>query len=65
MFNYPMTCKNNKLFFRLEERLYVSFPEYKKVKAIFMVDGRRIFRFQTLDEHKIKRNDITYFFICC
>ena len=46
IFNYPMTCKNNKLFFRLEERLYVSFPEYKKVKEIFMVDGRRIFSFK-------------------
>ena len=63
IFNYAMTCKNNELFVRLEERLYVDFPQYKKVETIFMVDTRRILRFQTLDENKIKRNDIISVFV--
>ena len=63
IFNYSMTCKNTELFVRLEERLYDDFPEYKKVETIFMVDARRIFRFQTLDENKIKRNDIISLFV--
>ena len=63
IFNYAMTCKNTELFVRLEERLYADFPEYKKVEIIFMVDARRILRFQTLDENKIKRNDIISLFV--
>ena len=61
--NYSMACKNTELFVRLEERLYDDFPEYKKKETIFMVDNRRIFRFQTLDENKIKRNNIIYLFV--
>ena len=61
--NYSMACKNTELFVRLEERLYDDFPEYKKKETIFMVDNRRIFRFQTLDENKIKRNNIISLFV--
>ena len=63
IFNYAMTCKNTELFVRLEERLYDDFPKYKKLETIFMVDARRILRFQTLDENKIKRNDIISLFV--
>ena len=63
IFNYAMTCKNTELFVRLEERLYEDFPQFKKVETIFMVDERRILRFQTLDENKIKRNDIISLFV--
>ena len=63
IFNYAMTCKNNELFVRLEERLYADFPQYKKVETIFMVDTRKILRFQTLDENKIKRNYIISVFV--
>ena len=61
--NYAMTCKNTELFVRLEERLYDDFPQFKKVETIFMVDARRILRFQTLDENNIKRNDIISLFV--
>ena len=63
IFNYAMTCKNTELFVRLEERLYDDFPQFKKVETIFMVDARRILRFQTLDENNIKRNDIISLFV--
>ena len=63
IFNYTMTCKNTELFVRLEERLYEDFPQFKKMETIFMVDARRILRFQTLDENNIKRNDIISLFV--
>ena len=63
IYNYSMICKNTELFVRLEERLYDDFPQFKKKETIFMVDARRILRFQTLDENKIKRNDIIHLFI--
>ena len=63
IFNYSMTCKNTELFVKLEERLYDDFPEYKKFETIFMVDTRRICRFQTLDEKKLKRNVIISLFV--
>ena len=63
IYNYSMTCKNTELFVRLEERLYEDFPQFKKVETIFMIDARRILRFQTLDENKIKRNDIISLFV--
>ena len=45
------------------QNMYDDFPEYKKLETIFMVDARRILRFQTLDENKIKRNDIISLFV--
>ena len=63
IFNYAMSCKNTELFVNLKERLYEDFPQFKKVETIFMVDARRILRFQTLDENKIKRNDIISLFV--
>ena len=63
IYNYSMICKNTELFVRLEERLYDDFPQFKKKETIFMVDARRILRFQTLDENKIKRNDIISLFV--
>ena len=63
IYNYSMICKNTELFVRLEERLYDDFPQFKKKETIFMVDARRILRFQTLDENKIKRNNIISLFV--
>ena len=61
--HYSLVCKNTDLFVRLEERLYDDFPQYKKLETIFMVNDRRIFRFQTLDENKIKRYNIISLFV--
>ena len=56
--NYAMACKTSDLFVRLEERLYHDFPKYRNFETFFMVNARRIFRFKTLEENKIKNNDI-------
>ena len=61
--NYAMTCKNTDLFVRLEEKLYNDYPLYKNYDTLFMVNTRRILRFKTMDENKIKNNDIISVFI--
>ena len=61
--NYTMACRSSDLFVRLEERLYHDFPEYRNYETFFMVNTKRIFRFKTLGENKIKNNDIICLFI--
>ena len=58
-----MVCRTKDLFVRLEERLYQDFPKYRNVETFFMVNTNRILRFKTLEENKIKSNDIISLFI--
>ena len=61
--NWGLPCKNTNLFVRLEEILNNNFPELKKHDTYFMVNTRRIKRFQTLEENNIKNNDIINVFL--
>ena len=56
--HYSLICKNTDLFVRLEERLYEDFPEFKNYETYFEVKTKRIKRFKTIDENKIKSKDI-------
>ena len=60
--NYSMVCRTTDLFVRLEERLYQDFPKYRNIETFFMVNANRILRFKTLEENKIKSNDIISLF---
>ena len=60
--NYSIPCKNTNLFIRLEEKLNKDFPQLKNHETFFVVNTRRIKRFQTLEENKIKSNDIINIF---
>ena len=60
--NYAMACRTTDLFSSLEERLYQDFPKYRNVEKIFMVSTKRISRDKTLEENKIKNNDIICLF---
>ena len=61
--HYNLICKNVDLFVTLEARLYNDFPRYKEYNPYFTVNGRGIKRFKTMDENKIKNNDIISVFI--
>jgi len=61
--NWSMACKNTNLFVRLEEILNNNFPDLKKHETYFEVDTRRIKRFLTLEENKIKNNDMINVFL--
>ena len=56
--NYSLICKKTDLFVRLEERLYQDFPQFKNYKINFLSNGSLIKRFKTIEENKIKNNDI-------
>ena len=56
--NYSMACRKTDLFSSLEERLYKDFPKYKNIKKYFMANNNRISESKTLEENKIKNNDI-------
>ena len=60
--NFGMACKNTDLFVRIEERLYNEFPKYKNYETHFKVNARPILRFKTLEENRIKNNDIISLF---
>ena len=61
--HYSQACKNTDTFIRLEEKLNNDFPKLKEYETYFEVNGRRIKRFKTLDENKIKNNDIINIFL--
>ena len=70
--NIPNNINNNSNNFvmpllpgekRLEEKLNNAFPMLKKHEAYFLVNTRRIKRFQTLDENKIKNDDAISVFL--
>ena len=60
--NYSMVCRTTDLFSSLEERLYKDFPKFKDFNTYFEVNGHSIKRFKTMDENKIKNNDIINIF---
>ena len=53
-------CKNTDQFSRLESLLYQKeeYKEYEQIENYFLVGGRKIKRYETLEENGIKNNDI-------
>ena len=51
-------CKNTEKFNRIEERFYNEYPEYYERDNYFVFNGTIINKFQTLEENKIKNNNI-------
>jgi len=61
--NYSLVCKNKDLLVRLEEKLNNDYPQLKDKETYFLVNGRRIKRFKTLDENQIKGGDVVNVFL--
>ena len=61
--HYSLVCKNTDYFIKEEERLYEDFPDFKKYETYFEANGKRIKRFQTLEENNIKDKDVINIFI--
>ncbi len=53
-------CKNTDKFSRIENLLYEieEYIEYKEVENYFLVRGRKINRYETLEENGIRNSDI-------
>ena len=54
---HSIICKNTQKFLELEQKLY-DYPEYSGANNCFMINGNRINKFISLDENKIRNNDI-------
>ena len=55
---YSIICKNTEKFSKLEEKLYKDYPEYSKFDNYFKINENRVDKMKTLDENKIKNNDV-------
>jgi len=53
-------CKNTDQFTKLESLLYKEYPQYIENDAenYFLVNGRKIYRYKSLDENGIHNSDI-------
>ena len=61
--HFSLECKNTDLFVTLEERLLDEFPEFKKYDVYYLVNTKRVKRYLTLDQNKIKKNDLISLYI--
>ena len=60
--HFSLVCKNVDLFVSLKERLFEEFPKFKKYDTYYQVNTYRMKRYLTLEENKIKNNDIINIF---
>ena len=51
-------CKNTDIFKFIENKFYEKYSEYKDLDNIFILNGKKINKNKSLDENKIKNNDI-------
>jgi hypothetical protein len=57
-FIHALPCRNTDMFFKLEEKLYEAYPQYRERDNYFTVDGKKIQRFKTFYENGIKCSDV-------
>ena len=56
--DYKMLCKKTEIFAIIEQDLYKKYPNYKETENYFLLGGYKINKNKTLEENKIKDNDI-------
>ena len=60
--NYSLPCKNTDKFKKLKDKLYKDFPILKDFNVYFSINTNNIEEDKTLEENKIKSNDIINIF---
>ena len=56
--HYALICKNTDDFSKIEKLLYEKYPEYKKSENYFIYKGKKINRFETIEENNIEYSAI-------
>ena len=56
--NFITFAKNIDNFAKLEASLYEYYPKYKETENYFLVNGKKVKKYKTLEENKINDNDI-------
>ena len=52
--NFAIPSIGTDIFAEIEEKLYQEFPEYRESNNYFLLNGKEILRFKTINENKIK-----------
>ena len=56
--HYSIICKNTDKFSKIENMLYDEYPEYSESENHFLVNGKKVNKYKSLEYNKIKNNDI-------
>ena len=54
---FPISCKDSIKFYIIEDLLYNRYPEYNEKENYFLVNGKKVNRFKSLQENDIKNGD--------
>ena len=57
-FNESIICKNTQIFNEIENMLYKKQPEAKRENNIFLANGSIVYKYNTIEENKIKDGDV-------
>ena len=55
---YSVICKSTDEFHKIEGGLYKKFPEFAENENFFLVKGKKVNKFKTLEQNGIKDNDV-------
>jgi len=56
--NYTIDCLKSQYFYEIEEKLYEKYPKYRESNNYFIVDGKEILRFKTIEQNGINKGMI-------
>ena len=56
--HYSIICKNTDEFYKIESQLYKKYPEYTENENFFILNGKKINKYKTLEQNGVKNNDI-------
>ena len=48
---FAVPCSGNSTFAAVEEKLYQQFPEYRETNNSFLINGKQILRFKTINDN--------------
>ena len=52
--DYSINCSKSQYFYEIEAKLYEKYPKYRDTNNYFLVDGKNILRFKTIEQNGIK-----------
>ena len=56
--NYSIICKNTDKFSIIEDKLYENYTQLINSENYFIANGKKVYRYRTLDENGIHNNSI-------
>ena len=56
--SYPIICKSNDKFSKIEEIFCEKFPKFNEAENIFTLEGQKIYKLKSIESNNIKYGDI-------